>query len=803
MGYNIMRIFISDNESSWSQAISTAKLAKSLGLIVFASPWSMPARWKTNNSTAGKTPEGVIGYLKEENYADYAQFLNRFVVLMRDNGVELDAISIQNEPDYDVSYSGCHWTPSQMANFLKNHASTITCKIMAPETVGVSDQRYINALAANDVIGSFDIYAGHQYGGVRQAHKILQEKGKEVWQSEYLINWNADSSIPDRDFDWSIDAFDFSKAINDCMLADVNAWVHYASKRYYAMLGDGLHGTQNSVITKRGHILSHYAKYTIGATRIDSQWNHDMHDMMTSSYLSQTGDSVIVVLINPSNNAFSLTVDLPFYSLSGNRILTTETVNREESLLNFSQETFRPTVDVEASSVSTFIFVKDRERSKSQMNSERIYPDKIESQNINGNFGTDYQLSGKTRVFKNGNPLISSNTSNRRNFMGLNDRYNSLVFRVKSLTSTMNYTSANTTLHYINDAGEVKSHNYGIIAFDRREDFNWVLDISRSVLTDGCSGILSLTNGNYSSELTFEFEEVYFAFGNEKLYEFSGVYSEDDSGLLDCLEDISCTSIDFTATSSINVNEDWWSKATNKNCVYYVNSSVNAKNSNIISGTNCSKLELSSVSGDFYVPVDFTADRAEFDCQLNGYKTLILPFEALIPNGVKAYNLEPSNTEVYASLMSANKIPANKVVLVKGNGNFVFEGSGIVTSPRSTEDNGLHGVYIRMKAPTNSYYLNTDGASSFQKANNSDIQISSFEGYLTLSDNVSATMIPLRVEGESLVDSVLEHVDIISEEYYDLMGRKVDIASKAMQGIYIKKVYFSDGTVLSEKIHLK
>ena len=93
LGCNIMRLFISDNENSWSQALSAAKFAKSQGLKIFASPWSMPAEWKTNNSTAGVNNDGVIGYLKEENYKDYAQFLNRFVLFMRNNGVELEAIS--------------------------------------------------------------------------------------------------------------------------------------------------------------------------------------------------------------------------------------------------------------------------------------------------------------------------------------------------------------------------------------------------------------------------------------------------------------------------------------------------------------------------------------------------------------------------------------------------------------------------------------------------------------------------------------------------------------------------------------
>jgi glucuronoarabinoxylan endo-1,4-beta-xylanase len=51
--------------------------------------------------------------------------LNDFVVYLRNNGVELDAISLQNEPDYVVSYAGCSYTPAQMTNFLKNYSDVI------------------------------------------------------------------------------------------------------------------------------------------------------------------------------------------------------------------------------------------------------------------------------------------------------------------------------------------------------------------------------------------------------------------------------------------------------------------------------------------------------------------------------------------------------------------------------------------------------------------------------------------------------------------------------------------------------
>ena len=63
VGCNIMRLYIPIGKNAWSQSLSTAKLAKQMGLIVFASPWGQPAEWKTNGTSNAKNSDGTQGYL--------------------------------------------------------------------------------------------------------------------------------------------------------------------------------------------------------------------------------------------------------------------------------------------------------------------------------------------------------------------------------------------------------------------------------------------------------------------------------------------------------------------------------------------------------------------------------------------------------------------------------------------------------------------------------------------------------------------------------------------------------------------
>ena len=221
VGCNIMRLYIPIGRNAWSQSLATAKQAKQLGIIVFASPWGQPAEWKTNNSSDAVNDKGEQGKLKRENWPDYAQYLDDYVQYLRQNGVELDAISIQNEPDWPCSYAGCLWSASEMAEFVKTYGKQISCKVITPETLAVSDS-YANALNKTDVLEGFDIYGGHQYGGIQSAYKNLAGKGKELWMTEYLINWNEVENNT-RNFDFSKDFFNFFRAINTCMLGDFNA----------------------------------------------------------------------------------------------------------------------------------------------------------------------------------------------------------------------------------------------------------------------------------------------------------------------------------------------------------------------------------------------------------------------------------------------------------------------------------------------------------------------------------------------------------------------------------------------------
>jgi glucuronoarabinoxylan endo-1,4-beta-xylanase len=671
VGCNIMRLYIPIGRNAWSQSLATAKQAKQMGLIVFASPWGQPAEWKTNGTSNAKNSDGTLGYLKKENWADYAQYLEDYVQYMRQNGVELDAISIQNEPDWQASYAGCMWSAGDIADFVKTYGRTISCKIMAPETLAVSDA-YANALNKTDVLNCFDIYGGHQYGGIQSAYKNLAKKGKEIWMTEYLINWNENQATT-RNFDFTKDFFDFFRAINTCMLGDFNAWIHYAAKRYYGFMGDGQNGTTNSTITKRGYIMAHFAKFATGMTRIDA----DLGGMEGSAYLSQTGDTIVAVMANATDNTIEATLDLPFYTQQGELRTTAKSLSFRKTAITLDTEACRPVVTVAAQSVVTVQFVKSRDRQVSNMKGAATYFDRKRLDDMTTtktNFGTAYKMSGKTgKKFDSENSLISTRKNLTYGHVALDDAYTQLVMHINKVTTTGSLTAGKPTLYYVNAKGQVATHEYARLDLTKAENFDVVLDLSSAALADGCIGLLSLTCDNTQSHLTINFGDVYLTNGNA-LYAgtLSGEYVGDDSNVLEFSSDPACTSIDMTAVTNIPAVLPW---IADNNRVVYIAANTELAGNNVVKDGVCASLVINEAWGTFRPASPFTATQASYTCLVDGQHIVQLPFQAAIPENAVVYSLN----EDLQPLAVSGMVPANQPVLVEAQGEVTFHGSGEVS----------------------------------------------------------------------------------------------------------------------------
>ncbi|GLY17199.1 hypothetical protein Kisp01_42140 [Kineosporia sp. NBRC 101677] len=304
LGFSILRIPVGEKEADWSRDLATAKRAVALGAIVFASPWNPPASM-TETFTRGNQTNARR--LKAGSYAAYAKHLNDFTVYMRNNGVELYAISMQNEPDYAQEWTW--WTTAEITRFLRDHAGSISTRVIAPEsfqyTKSLSDPILNDAAALANV----DILGAHLYGTQYSnfAYPLFKQKGagKELWMTEvYYPNSNTNSGNA-----WP-EALDVGEHIHRAMVdAEFQAYVWWYLRRSYGPM------LENGQISKRGALMTHFARFVRpGYVRIDATAN-PASGVLVSAY--RNDNTVVIVAINKNTSAVSQQFALANSSTSG------------------------------------------------------------------------------------------------------------------------------------------------------------------------------------------------------------------------------------------------------------------------------------------------------------------------------------------------------------------------------------------------------------------------------------------------------------------------------------------------------
>ena len=89
-------------------------LAINPSIKILGSPWSAPTWMKTNN----KVKKGM---LKKDCYDVYAKYFVKYIQAMKQEGIGIDAITIQNEPLNANNTPSMQWLAADAAMFIKNN----------------------------------------------------------------------------------------------------------------------------------------------------------------------------------------------------------------------------------------------------------------------------------------------------------------------------------------------------------------------------------------------------------------------------------------------------------------------------------------------------------------------------------------------------------------------------------------------------------------------------------------------------------------------------------------------------------
>jgi glucosylceramidase len=269
---------------------------------ILGSPWSPPVWMKTNGKSKG-------GSLKPEFYAAYALYFVKYIKGMKEEGIRIDAITVQNEPLHPGNNPSMYMQADEQAAFIRESLGPafkqagIDTKIIIydhnPNRVDYPIQ-VLNDIEARKYI---DGSAFHMYEGKVEAISEVKKAHpeKNLYFTEQWVGAPGDFA---NDLRWHVKTLIIGAVRNWCknviewnLASDPNQNPHTeggCTECLGALTIDGNSITRNPAY----YIIAHASKFvTPGSVRIKS----NIPDSLPNVAFRTPGGKMILIVLNDSD----------------------------------------------------------------------------------------------------------------------------------------------------------------------------------------------------------------------------------------------------------------------------------------------------------------------------------------------------------------------------------------------------------------------------------------------------------------------------------------------------------------------
>lgn len=272
---------------------------------IMGSPWSPPVWMKDNNSTVG-------GSLQPKYYGVYAQYFVKYIQQMQALGINIDAITPQNEPLHPGNNPSLLMTAVQQADFIKNHlgpvfqAANIATKIIIYDHNCDKPEYPITVLndpeAKKYITGSaFHLYAGDisALSTVKNAHPdkdlyFTEQYTSNTGDFDGDLNWHLKNVVIGSMRNWSKTALEWNLANNATFGPHTDGGCTTCK--------GAITVTNSSSYTQNVgyYIIGHASKFVpTGSVRIASNISGNLQNV---AFKTPNGKKVLIVENNGSSN---------------------------------------------------------------------------------------------------------------------------------------------------------------------------------------------------------------------------------------------------------------------------------------------------------------------------------------------------------------------------------------------------------------------------------------------------------------------------------------------------------------------
>jgi glucosylceramidase len=272
---------------------------------IMGSPWSPPVWMKDNGNTVG-------GSLLPQYYSVYAQYFVKYILAMKAKGININAITPQNEPQHGGNNPSMLMSATQQTDFIKNHlgpafqAASITTKIIVWDH-NCDNPNYpitiLNDAAAKQFVdgSAFHLYAG-DINALSAVHALHPDKNlyfTEQWTGangtfEGDLKWHMRNVIIGSMRNWSKNALEWNLA------NDQNYDPHTPGGCTQCKGALTLNGAINRNVSY--YIIAHVSKFVPPGSVVLSS-NIANSNLPNVAFKAPDGKKILVVLNDAANDS--------------------------------------------------------------------------------------------------------------------------------------------------------------------------------------------------------------------------------------------------------------------------------------------------------------------------------------------------------------------------------------------------------------------------------------------------------------------------------------------------------------------
>jgi glucosylceramidase len=274
--------------------IRAAQAVKS-NIRFWASPWTPPTWMKTGPYNPGSGPshsnfDGGVMKSDDATLKAFALYLVRFVQAYAAQGINVEVVSPQNEPNYQQNYPSCHWDTSLFVTFVGKYlgpaitSANLTTKIMDGTLSNPSGDLQIGQGVLQDATAKSYIKSiGVQWGmsDTNNVNSLKSLAGNiSIWLSEHKCGGTMGSTAPaPNDFNYGRDSWGYITGALKNGLTSYNAWNMVLDKGGLG-IDDTRKWPQNALLvadsgtvtaTPAYYVFRHFSQFVdVGARRVDA-----------------------------------------------------------------------------------------------------------------------------------------------------------------------------------------------------------------------------------------------------------------------------------------------------------------------------------------------------------------------------------------------------------------------------------------------------------------------------------------------------------------------------------------------------